>query len=265
MPEYRVIDAFTDRPLAGNPAAVLVLDDVYDDAWAQGVAAEFNLSETAFVRPVDDPGADYELRWFTPTVEIDLCGHATLATAHALVELGVPGPYRFTTRSGVLTVAERDGRLWMDFPAKPPVPVPAPDGLAGALGAEPLWVGLGGADDLLVEVADEATVRGLAPDIAALGRLPYHLVIVTARAQEGREGADFVSRVFGPRVGVPEDPVTGRAHTVLAPFWAERLGRKELSAHQASVRGGDLLLEWRGDRVIIGGHAVSVARGELNL
>ncbi|MFY7066900.1 PhzF family phenazine biosynthesis protein [Nocardiopsis changdeensis] len=262
MPDYRVIDAFTDRPLAGNPAAVLVLEDAYDDAWAQGVAAEFNLSETAFARPVDDPGADYELRWFTPTVEIDLCGHATLATAHALVELGVPGPYRFTTRSGLLTVAERDGRLWMDFPAKPPVPVAAPDGLAEALGTEPLWVGLGGADDLLVEVADEATVRGLEPDIAALGRLPYHLVIPTARAEEG---VDFVSRVFAPRVGIAEDPVTGRAHTVLAPFWAERLGRKELSAHQASARGGDLLLEWRGDRVLIGGHAVSVARGELNL
>lgn len=262
MPEYRVIDAFTDRPLAGNPAAVLVLDDVYDDAWAQGVAAEFNLSETAFVRPVDDPGADYELRWFTPTVEIDLCGHATLATAHALLELGAPGPYRFTTRSGVLTVAERDGRLWMDFPAKPPVPVEAPDGLAEALGAEPLWVGVGGTGDLLVEVADEATVRGLDPDIAALGRLPHRLVIPTSRA---REGADFVSRVFGPRVGIAEDPVTGSAHTVLAPFWAERLGRKELSAHQASARGGDLLLEWRGDRVLIGGHAVSVARGELNL
>ena len=262
MPEYHVIDAFTDRPLAGNPAAVLILDGAYDDAWAQGVAAEFNLSETAFARPIDDPGADYELRWFTPAVEIDLCGHATLATAHALTELEVPGPYRFATRSGVLTVTERDGRLWMDFPAKPPVPVRAPEGLAGALGAEPLWVGVGGTDDLLVEVADEAAVRGLAPDIAALARVPYHLVIVTARAHGGD---DFVSRVFAPRVGVPEDPVTGRAHTVLAPFWAGRLGRRELSAHQASARGGDLLLEWRGDRVLIGGRAVSVARGELNL
>lgn len=266
MPEYRVIDAFTDRPLAGNPAAVLILEDAYDDAWAQGVAAEFNLSETAFARPAggagEGPGSDYELRWFTPTVEIDLCGHATLATAHALVELGVPGPYRFSTRSGLLTVAERDGRLWMDFPAKPPAAVAAPEGLAQALGAEPLWVGVGGADDLLVEVADEAAVRALAPDTAAIARLPYHLVIPTARA-EGE--ADFVSRVFAPRVGVPEDPVTGRAHTVLAPYWARRLGRDELSAHQASARGGDLLLEYRGDRVLIGGHAVSVARGELNL
>ncbi|MDE3720164.1 PhzF family phenazine biosynthesis protein [Nocardiopsis sp. N85] len=262
MPEYRVIDAFTDRPLAGNPAAVLVLPDAYPDAWAQGVAAEFNLSETAFARPVEDPDADYELRWFTPTVEIDLCGHATLATAHALVELGVAGPYRFATRSGVLTVTERDGRLWMDFPAEPPVPVEAPEGLAEALGAEPLWVGLGGANDLLVEVADEATVRALTPDIAAIARMPYHLVIPTAPADAR---VDFVSRVFAPNVGIAEDPVTGRAHTVLAPFWAERLGRAELTAHQASERGGDLLLEHRGDRVLIGGHAVSVARGELNL
>ncbi|WP_026122728.1 PhzF family phenazine biosynthesis protein [Nocardiopsis halotolerans] len=262
MPEYRVVDAFTDRPLAGNPAAVLVLDEAYPDDWAQGVAAEFNLSETAFARPVDGEGASYELRWFTPTVEIDLCGHATLATAHALTELGVPGPYRFTTRSGVLTVEQRDGRLWMDFPAKRPAPVEAPEGLAGALGAEPRWVGLGGGDDLLVELADEAAVRELAPDVAALARLPYHLVIVTARADEGY---DFVSRVFGPRVGVPEDPVTGRAHTVLTPFWAERLDRAGLTAHQASARGGDLLVEDRGERVLIGGEAVTVATGDLRL
>lgn len=262
MPEYRVIDAFTNRPLAGNPAAVLIVDEAYSDSWAQGVAAEFNLSETAFARRVDDPGADYELRWFTPTVEIDLCGHATLATAHALTELGVPSPYRFSTRSGVLTVTRRDGRLWMDFPAKPPKRIDVPEGLAEALGAQPLWVGLGGEDDLLVELADEGAVRNLAPDITALTRIPHHLVIVTAPAAGG---PDFVSRVFAPNVGVLEDPVTGRAHTVLTPFWAERLGRKELSAHQASARGGDLLVEDRGDRVMIGGEAVSVATGTLYL
>ncbi|MBB6121526.1 PhzF family phenazine biosynthesis protein [Nocardiopsis algeriensis] len=262
MPEYRVIDAFTDRPLAGNPAAVLVMDDAYPDAWAQAVAAEFNLSETAFARPVDSPDADYELRWFTPTVEIDLCGHATLATAHALTEAGVPGPYRFTTLSGVLTVEQRDGLLWMDFPAKPPRRIDTPESLADALGTEPLWTGVGGQDDLLVEVADEAVLRALEPDLAAVARLPYHLVVPTARA---RTGPDFVSRVFAPRVGVPEDPVTGRAHTVLAPFWSERLGRTRLTAHQASARGGDLLLENRGQRVLIGGRAVSVARGQLDL
>ncbi|MEU1898295.1 PhzF family phenazine biosynthesis protein [Nocardiopsis dassonvillei] len=263
MPEYRVVDAFTDRPLAGNPAAVLVLDEAYSDDWAQGVAAEFNLSETAFARPVHESGADYELRWFTPTVEVDLCGHATLATAHTLSELGVPGPYRFTTRSGVLTVTERDGRMWMDFPAAWPKRVEEPEGLAEALGSRPLWTGLGlGGQDLMVELADEDAVRGLSPDIAALGRMPYHLVIVTARADEG---PDFVSRVFGPNVGVPEDPVTGRAHTVLTPFWADRLGRSELSAHQASARGGDLLVEERNGRVLIGGEAVTVATGTLFL
>lgn len=265
MPEYRVVDAFTDRPLTGNPAAVLVLDDAYPDAWAQGVAAEFNLSETAFARPLDDPGADYELRWFTPTVEIDLCGHATLATAHALAESGVPGPYRFATRSGVLTVTREGDLIWMDFPATPPRAIEAPEGLADALGAAPLWVGLGGEDDLLVELADEAAVRGLAPDLAAIASLPFHLVIVTARA-DGEP--DVVSRVFAPNVGVPEDPVTGRAHTVLTPFWADRLGRTALTAHQASARGGDLLLRLPGDRpgrVLIGGRAVSVAVGTLHL
>lgn len=262
MPEYRVVDAFTDRPLSGNPAAVLVLDEARPDDWAQGVAAEFNLSETAFVRPVEAEGADYELRWFTPTVEIDLCGHATLASAHVLAELGVPGPYRFTTRSGILTVTRHGEKLWMDFPSRPPRPVEAPQGLAEALGAEPLWTGLGGGEDLLVELADEGAVRGLTPDIAALARLPHHLVIPTARA-DGEH--DFVSRVFAPNVGVPEDPVTGRAHTVLTPFWARRLGRSGLTAHQASTRGGDLYLEDRGERVLIGGRAVSVARGTLYL
>ncbi|WP_049571198.1 PhzF family phenazine biosynthesis protein, partial [Nocardiopsis sp. SBT366] len=143
MPEYRVIDAFTDQPLSGNPAAVLVLDDTYPDAWAQGIAAEFNLSETAFARRIDDPDADFELRWFTPVTEIDLCGHATLATAHALTELGERGPIRFSTRSGVLTVQNRDGRLWMDFPARPATATDAPDGLAAALGAEPRWTVVG--------------------------------------------------------------------------------------------------------------------------
>ncbi|WP_159940050.1 MULTISPECIES: PhzF family phenazine biosynthesis protein [unclassified Nocardiopsis] len=262
MPEYRVVDAFTDRPLAGNPAAVLVMDGAYPDAWAQGVAAEFNLAETAFARPTDEEGADYELRWFTPTVEVDLCGHATLATAHTLAERGVPGPYRFSTRSGILTVTGDGERLWLDFPARPPKPVPAPEGLAEVLGARPRWAGLGGGEDLLVELDDEAAVRGLAPDAAALARLPYTLVIATARAEKG---PDFVSRVFAPAIGVPEDPVTGRAHTVLTPFWAERLGRAEMAAHQASARGGDLLVRDRGERVLIGGHAVSVATGTLHL
>ncbi|WP_017587409.1 PhzF family phenazine biosynthesis protein [Nocardiopsis ganjiahuensis] len=262
MPEYRVVDAFTDRPLAGNPAAVLVLDDAYPDLWAQGVAAEFNLSETAFARRTEDPDADFELRWFTPKAEVDLCGHATLATAHALTEAGFEGPIRFSTRSGVLTVQREDGRLWMDFPARPATGIEEPEGLAEALGARPLWVGSGGTDDLLVELESEAVVRSLDPDQAGLARIPARGVIVTARG-EGR--ADLVSRFFAPNVGVPEDPVTGSAHTVIAPFWAERLGRTEFLAHQASRRGGDLHLRLAGDRVLIGGDAVTVATGNLHL
>ncbi|OLT27386.1 oxidoreductase [Nocardiopsis sp. CNR-923] len=263
MTEYRIIDAFTDRPLAGNPAAVLLLDEPYTDAWAQGVAAEFNLAETAFARPVGDSRADYELRWFTPAVEIDLCGHATLATSHALTELGVSGPHRFTTRSGILTVADDGERMWMDFPVNRAAEAESPDGLVEALGATAVWTGRVG-EFLLVELEDEAAVRGLAPDIAALARLPHNIVIVTAAGSE----TDMVSRVFAPRIGIPEDPVTGAAHTVLTPFWAERLGRTELTAHQASTRGGDLLLRLPEDtpgRVLIGGTAVTVAHGTLRL
>ncbi|MEU3016115.1 PhzF family phenazine biosynthesis protein [Nocardiopsis sp. NPDC007018] len=262
MPEYRVVDAFTDRPLAGNPAAVLVLDDAYPDAWAQGIAAEFNLSETAFARRIDAPDADYELRWFTPVTEIDLCGHATLATAHALTELGVQGPVRFSTRSGILTVRQRDGKLWMDFPARPATATEAPEGLAEAIGAEPRWVGIGGNNDLLVELADAATVRELDPDPTAIRALPVRMVIVTA---PGDGGYDTVSRCFAPTMGIAEDPVTGAAHTIVAPHWAERLGRTEFLAHQASRRGGDLRLRLDGDRVHIGGDAVTVATGDLNL
>ncbi|WP_028649000.1 PhzF family phenazine biosynthesis protein [Nocardiopsis sp. CNT312] len=264
MTEYRVVDAFTDRPLAGNPAAVLVLDGPRPNAWAQGVAAEFNLSETAFVHPVEDPGADFALRWFTPAVEVDLCGHATLAASHALTELGVPGPHRFATRSGVLTVTTDGERLWLDFPANPPETGESPDGLVEALGAEPLYVGRAATGDLLVEVADEAAVRGLSPDLAALKALPARGIIATARG----EAHDLVSRFFAPAVGVPEDPVTGSAHTVLAPFWAERLGRTGLTARQVSERGGDLLLrlpEGAPGRVLIGGTAVTVAHGTLRL
>ncbi|MEU3228927.1 PhzF family phenazine biosynthesis protein [Nocardiopsis alba] len=262
MPEYRVVDAFTERPLAGNPAAVLVLSDEYPDVWAQGVAAEFNLSETAFARRIDSDEADYELRWFTPVAEIDLCGHATLATAHALTQLEVEGPYRFSTRSGILTVERRDGRLWMDFPARPAAEVEAPEGLTEALGATPVWTGIGGNNDLLVELADEDTVRSLAPNLGLIEALPSRGVIVTAR---GSGEYDFVSRFFAPKMGVPEDPVTGAAHTVLAPYWAERLDRTGFRAHQASRRGGDLELRLTGERVLIGGHAVTVATGELDL
>ncbi|GAB3206340.1 PhzF family phenazine biosynthesis protein [Marinactinospora thermotolerans] len=268
MPRFRVVDAFTDQPFGGNPAAVLVLDEPYEDSWAQRVAAEFNLSETAFLRPLDGDGADYELRWFTPRTEVALCGHATLASAHALLEDGVSGPIRFATRhSGTLTVTHRDGRLWMDFPVNPAEAVAEPEGLADALGVRPLRVSSGRTDDIVVEVADEQTVRGLTPDLTALRAMPCRGVTVTALADPDRPYA-FVSRFFAPRVGVPEDPVTGSAHTVLAPYWAERIGRTSFDAFQCSARGGLLSIELPAgapDRVHIGGGAVTVSEGELRV
>jgi PhzF family phenazine biosynthesis protein len=261
----RTVDAFTDRPFAGNPAAVLVLPEPVEAAWMQAVAAELNLSETAFAAPVAQPDTDYALRWFTPKSEVDLCGHATLATAHCLLADGVPAPIRFGTRSGVLTVSEGpDGLLAMDFPARPATEVVAPDELAQGLGVEPLWVGLGGTDDLLVEVADEATVRGCAPDLAVLSRIDVRGVVITAAARTGAP-YDFVSRFFGPNVGVDEDPVTGSSHTVLAPFWAARLGRTVLTGYQASARGGTVGVDLLGDRVIITGRAVTILDAVLRV
>ncbi|GLU49826.1 PhzF family phenazine biosynthesis protein [Nocardiopsis ansamitocini] len=268
MPRFRVVDAFAERPFEGNPAAVLLLADRYDDGWAQRVAAEFNLSETAFARPVASPEADYELRWFTPKVEVDLCGHATLATAHALVEDGSATPIRFSTRSGVLTVTLREGLLWLDFPANPPREVEPPAGLARALGGKAEWVGYSQVGDYVVVYSEEAVVRDLAPDLAALTALPEARgVIVTAPAAPGQP-YDFVSRLFAPNVGVPEDPVTGSAHTALAPYWAARLGRGSLTGFQCSTRGGRLSLELSADapgRVLIGGTAVTVSEGELRV
>ena len=265
-----VVDAFTGRPFSGNPAGVCLLDAPADPAWMQRVAAEMRHSETAFVRLLpDDPGADFELRWFTPRVEVALCGHATLAAAHALYETGtVPAdrPIRFrTVRSGVLTVrGGANGLLEMDFPADPAVPVPVPEGLAAALGgAVPVWTGRNAQNDLLVEVSGEETVRGLAPDIAALAVYDARVVIVTAAAERPGAEYDFVSRVFGPRVGVDEDPVTGSAHCALAPFWSDRLRRGALRGRQVSSRGGTVHTRLSGDRVVLAGDAVTVLEGEL--
>ena len=255
------VDAFTDRPFTGNPAAVAVLSDLPSEAWLQDVAREMNLSETAFLLRHEE---GFDLRWFTPAAEVDLCGHATLASAHVLWEEGhLPPdePARFHTRSGEL-LARRgdDGWIELDFPAEPAIACDAPALLRRALGAEPRWVGKS-RFDLLVEVADEKIVRTIRPDMSLLAGLDARGVIVTSRAISER--FDFVSRFFAPRVGVPEDPATGSAHCTLGPFWAERLGREEFLAYQVSDRGGMVRVTVRDDRVLLGGQAVTVLRARI--
>lgn len=259
LPLYQV-DAFTDEAFGGNPAAVCFLTGAAPEDWMQRVAAEMNLSETAFLAPHDD---GFLLRWFTPMTEVDLCGHATLASAHVLWEtdhLSAEDAARFHTKSGLLTARQQDGEIVLDFPATPVEPADAPDGLAEVLGVEPRHVGRSRLD-YLIEVADAATVRGLAPDFAALGRVDARGIIVTSRADE--DGVDFVSRFFAPAVGIDEDPVTGSAHCCLAPYWSEKLGRAALVGHQVSPRGGTVRVRVDGDRVQLGGRAVTVFRGEL--
>ncbi|MFI0424889.1 PhzF family phenazine biosynthesis protein [Spongiactinospora sp. 9N601] len=274
------VDAFTRQPFQGNPAAVCLLDFPADDTWMQSLAAEMNLSETAFVTGLDS-GLPYSLRWFTPAVEVALCGHATLATAHVLYSIGaVSGVIEFSTLSGILTVSQgSDNMITMDFPAAPPVSTAPPAGLAEALGAAPVWAGRT-RDDLLVELESAYAVQTLTPDIAALREVDARGVIVTARAandgagrtgfggsvagQSGSEGPHFVSRFFAPSIGVNEDPVTGAAHCALAPYWSAKLGEKDLIGRQLSARGGVVHTSLRGDRVILGGHAVTVMTAELH-
>ncbi|MGC0420531.1 PhzF family phenazine biosynthesis protein [Embleya sp. AB8] len=259
-----VVDAFTDRRFRGNPAGVCLPDPGHaeDVAWMQSVAAELNHSETAFVVPGAGVDTDFGLRWFTPQTEVDLCGHATLAAAHVLFEQGLTSSasrIRFATRSGVLTASRDSAGVLLDFPALPPREVPIPAELGLALGVEPIRVAAGG-EDLLVEVASVAVVRAVAPDPELIAALPYRAVIVTA-AGEGR--ADFVSRVFAPSVGIPEDPVTGSAHCVLGPYWAPRLDRRRMTGTQLSPRGGTVGVEPAGDRVRLTGQAITVLAGEL--
>jgi PhzF family phenazine biosynthesis protein len=292
-----IVDAFAERPFTGNPAAVCVLPE---GPWPSGqllqaIAGEMNLSETAFVRPAEaaeaDSPHDWDLRWLTPLAEVRLCGHATLASAHILISEGLadPGPIRFGTLSGVLTAEARpDGTIAMDFPATPAIPATADeadpadglsDALAAALGARPVAVHtLAALEYLLVELPDEKSVRELTPDLGAVARLPARAVIVTAAADRfadggtdsagnsasatGRDDHDFVSRCFGPRLGIPEDPVTGSAHTMLAPFWSARLGRTRLTGLQVSARTGVVRTELAGDRVLLTGRAVTVLAGE---
>ena len=258
IPLYQ-IDAFTDRPFAGNPAAVCPLDRWLPGETMQAIAAENNLSETAFfIRE----GADYALRWFTPAVEVDLCGHATLASAYVIFEHLEPGrsEIRFDTRSGVLTVG-RDGELLlMDFPANRPQACEAPAQLGSALGAEPREV-LATKDHYLAVFDSEARVRDLEPDPGRVAALDRWAVIATAAGRE----VDFVSRFFAPRKGVPEDPVTGSAHCVLTPYWAGRLGKAELTARQVSRRGGSLRCRLKGDRVEMAGKAAPFMRGTISI
>ena len=259
LPIYQV-DAFTDKPFAGNPAAVCLLPDERDAGWMQNVAMEMNLSETSFLVRRDD---EFNLRWFTPGAEVDLCGHATLASAHVLWEIGQLRPDeqgRFHTRSGLLTAVKKDGLIELNFPATPPKEAEPPAGLAKALGATPLFVGKS-RFDYLVELESEEIVRGLKPDFRALGAVSGRGFIVTSRSSTSP--FEVVSRFFAPAAGIDEDPVTGSAHCALAPYWKERLGKNEFMAFQASKRGGVLRVAVEGDRVLLGGNAVTVLRGEL--
>ncbi|KOU36292.1 PhzF family phenazine biosynthesis protein [Streptomyces sp. WM6378] len=264
----RIVDAFTDRPFAGNPAGVLLLDAFPADEWLQDVAREVNHAETAFAHPLPPGGdADWALRWFTPATEVDMCGHATLATAHVLRSTGAAtGTVRFAARCGILkATASQDGTITLDFPTSALEEEAVADGLAEALGAPIVSVHDTSAHvgDLLVELPDEAAVRALAPDFRALGRHSRRGVIATAAASDPGAGYDYISRCFFPNVGIDEDPVTGSAHTALAPFWSARLGRAELTGLQASARSGLVRTEVCGERTLLTGRAVTVIDGEL--
>ncbi len=261
---YRV-DAFTDRPFGGNPAAVCLLPEPREAEWMQSAAREMSVSATAFLHPAEEGG--WHLRWFTSTVELELCGHGTLASAHVLWESGrlSPGePARFHSPSGLLTAERRDGAIEMDFPARAAVEEKPPESLleeiAEALGVAPRFVGKS-RYDYLIEAPSEEAVRAAAPDFARLRAFPVRGVILTAAASTGPY--DFVSRFFAPGAGIDEDPVTGSAHCTLGPYWAARLGRSGFLAWQASARGGAVRVRVEGERVKLGGQAVTVLRGQL--
>jgi PhzF family phenazine biosynthesis protein len=254
------VDAFSNQPFKGNPAAVCIIPPDTSENWMQKVAQEMNLSETAFLVRTQD---GFNLRWFTPAAEVDLCGHATLASAHTLWEMGILEPDEtafFQTRSGLLTAQLQNNWIELDFPATPPQETEIPNGLEEAVGAHPVFVGKSRFDYLL-ELENEDVVRGLKPDFTAIGKLPVRGVIVTSRSTSNE--FDFVSRFFAPSVGINEDPVTGSAHCCLAPYWSKKLEKLELSAYQASSRGGVLQLRLDGTRVKLFGQAVTVMKGEL--
>jgi PhzF family phenazine biosynthesis protein len=257
LPFFQV-DAFASRPLTGNPAAVMPLERWLDDSLMQAIATENNLSETAFTVPSAGGDADYDLRWFTPAAEVELCGHATLAAGHVLIH---SDPVRFSTQSGILTVSRRDDVLELDLPAAALTETREP-ALCRALGLpdSPVWLAAGCNDAAIIEVADEAAVRAVSPDFGALRAVP-HMAVVTARGRD----FDIASRVFVPYLGIDEDPVTGSAHAALVPYWATRLGRTEFTALQASARTGVLQCRLDGDRVILGGRCHTVIVGQFQL
>ncbi len=254
------VDAFTNKPFAGNPAGVCVMDDAAPLKWMKDIAAEMNLSETAFLYP-DKSG--YNLRWFTPEVEVDLCGHATLASAHILWEQGFLDRTQtgvINTLSGKLTAEWVDGWIKLDFPSQPPRAVEAPNGLKEIIGAAPVYTGKND-NNYLIEVESEETVRNVKPDMNGLLEKMNGRVIVTGRSES--DEYDFVSRFFAPGMGINEDPVTGSAHCCLGPYWKDRLGKCELMAYQASSRGGELKVHMAGDRVHLFGQAVTVFEADL--
>lgn len=263
LPIYQA-DAFTSTLFGGNPAALVPLQQWLADELLQSIAAENNLAETAFTVPATD---GFELRWFTPTAEVPLCGHATLASAHLLwTELGYQSEMiRFFTKSGELRVRRTDDLIQMDFPAQPPTEIPLAPEFHAALGAEPLraLASAGNRDMMVLEFADAAQVADLQPDPRAVAALPYRGVICTAPG-EGFD-CDFVSRFFAPAIGIDEDPVTGSAHTLLTPLWAAKLDKTRLSARQISARGGELDCELVGERVLMRGRAVTYLRGQITL
>ena len=259
IPIYQV-DAFTAEAFRGNPAAVCLLEKPRPAAWMQAVAREMSLSETAFLLP---EGEGYHLRWFTPTVEVPLCGHATLASAHVLWETGRLDPdatAQFHTLSGLLTARKVGVRIELNFPAKTVQPAEISRRILTALGVSP-YLSWQNDQDYLIEVEDEDIVRGLQPDFTVLREIPSHLLIVTAVSKNPRY--DFVSRVFVPHSGIDEDPVTGSAHCYLGPYWARKMEKAVFAAYQASERGGELRVRLQEDRVILGGQAVTILRGEL--
>ena len=260
IPLYQV-DAFTDQAFHGNPAGVCCLSAPRPNQWMQCVAQEMNLSETAFLLEEND---GYRLRWFTPAVEVDLCGHATLASAHILWETGRLGrdkTAKFYSRSGLLSASLEKNYIQLNFPVKRLELVTIPEELSTLLGVKPVFVGKN-QFDYLVEVENEEILRSLQPDMTRLSQIPVRGVIVTCAATT--PGYDFISRFFAPRVGVPEDPVTGSAHCCLTPYWSEKLHKQSMLAFQASARGGELRLRLQDDRVLISGQAVTVFQGELN-